>query len=189
MIWLRIPPEEAPMARSVQIPGSDQTAKVCSVVGVGALSFFFSLIYLWIFWYRINKELAAYGRAKGTDACGTSPGKSLLAVTLGALIVVPALVSFYRAHKRLVAAQALAGVTPLNGWISLILYLVFSPAWLAYMQSGLNPIWEAGEGAAPAPVVTSAIDPAPAVDAPPAETTPIDDAELVEGDAPDEPRA
>ena len=153
------------MAQSVQIPGSDQNAKVCNVVGVGALSFFFSLIYLWIFWFRINKEMAAYGKAKGTEECGTSPGKSLLAVTLGALIIVPALVSFFRTHKRIVASQKLAGVTPINGWISLILYLVFAPAWLAYMQSGLNAVWETGGGAAaaPAPAIAES-SAAPAVD-------------------------
>ena len=153
------------MAQSVQIPGSDQNAKVCNVVGVGALSFFFSLIYLWIFWFRINKEMAAYGKAKGTEECGTSPGKSLLAVTLGALIIVPALVSFFRTHKRIVASQKLAGVTPINGWISLILYLVFAPAWLAYMQSGLNAVWGTGGGAAaaPAPAIAES-SAAPAVD-------------------------
>jgi hypothetical protein len=32
---------------------------------------------------------------------------------------------------------------PLNGWIGLLLYLVFSPAFYAYMQSGLNSVWKA----------------------------------------------
>lgn len=153
------------MAQSVQIPGTQENAKIANVIGVGALSFFFSIIYLWIFWYRINKEMAAYGQAKGTDECGTSPGKSLLAVTLGALIIVPALISFFRTHKRLVATEKLAGVEPTNGWVSLILYLVFSPAWLAYMQSGLNAVWEK-QGVAPAIAETST--PAPAVDTAPA---------------------
>ncbi len=137
------------MAQSVQIPGTQENAKICNVIGVGALALI--PIYLWFFWYRINKELAVYGQSKGTDECGTSPGKSLLAVTLGALIIVPAIISFFKTHKRLVAAQKLAGVEPLNGWVSLVLYFVFSPAWLAYMQSGANPIWEglpAGAGAA-----------------------------------------
>lgn len=137
------------MAQSVQIPGTQENAKICNVIGVGALALI--PIYLWFFWYRINKELAVYGQSKGTEECGTSPGKSLLAVTLGALIIVPAIVSFFKTHKRLVAAQKLAGVEPLNGWVSLVLYFVFSPAWLAYMQSGANPIWEglpAGAGAA-----------------------------------------
>lgn len=155
------------MAQSVQIPGTQQNAKICNVVGVGALSFFFSIIYLWIFWYRVNKEMAAYGQSKGTDECGTSPGKSLLAVTLGALIIVPAIISFIRTHKRLVATQKLAGKDPISGWISLILYLVFAPAWLAYMQSGLNPVWEglaAGAADAPSAIESTPADEAPAVD-------------------------
>ena len=45
--------------------------------------------------------------------------------------------------KRVQAAQRLAGVEPLNGWIALILYLVISPAFYAYVQSGLNNVWRA----------------------------------------------
>lgn len=172
------------MAQSVQIPGTQENAKICNVVGVGALAFFFSLIYLWIFWYRVNKELATYGQSKGTEECGTSPGKSLLAVTLGALIIVPAIISFFRTHKRLVAAQKLAGLEPLNGWISVILYLVFSPAWLAYMQSGLNPIWEGlGSSAPAAPAQVEA--PAEAADA----TEPADAADAAADTAEGEAQA
>jgi hypothetical protein len=170
------------MAQSVQIPGTQQNAKICNVVGVGALAFFFSIIYLWIFWYRVNKEMAVYGQSKGTDECGTSPGKSLLAVTLGALIIVPAIISFFRTHKRLVATQKLAGKDPISGWISLILYIVFSPAWLAYMQSGLNPVWEglaSGTADAPAAIESAAADQAPAADEAPAVDT-----DAATGDAP-----
>ena len=141
------------MAQSVQIPGAQSTAKICNVIGVGALAFFFSLIYLWNIWYRINRELADFGKAKGTEELGTSPGKSLLAVTLGALIIVPAIISFFRTHKRIVAALKITGQEPLNGWISVLAYFIFSPAWLAYMQSGLNSVWEnSGSAAAAAPV-------------------------------------
>ena len=157
------------MAQSVEIPGTQSTAKICNVIGVGALSFFFSIIYLWIFWYRVNRELADFGRAKGTDELGTSPGKSLLAVTFGALIIVPAIISFLRTHKRLVAAQNLTGQVPLNGWISLLAYFIFSPAWLAYMQSGLNGVWE-NSGSAPA-------------EAPMAEITEVEAEEVVVEDA------
>lgn len=150
------------MAQSVQIPGTQENAKICNVIGVGALALI--PIYLWFFWYRINKELAVYGQSKGTEECGTSPGKSLLAVTLGALIVVPAIISFFKTHKRLVAAQKLAGVEPLNGWVSLVLYFVFSPAWLAYMQSGANPIWE-GLGSGSAAAAPAQVE-APAEEAP-----------------------
>jgi hypothetical protein len=45
--------------------------------------------------------------------------------------------------QRIQAAQRLAGQMPINGWIGLLLYLVFSPAFYAYMQSGLNSVWKA----------------------------------------------
>ncbi len=145
------------MARTITIPGTQQNAKICDVVGVGALMLV--PFYAWIFWYRINKELAALGRAKNTEELGTSPGKSLLAVSLGALIIVPLVMSFFSTHKRIVAAQKLAGQEPLNGWISVIAYLVFSPAWLAYMQSGVNSVWESMEttpATTPAAAITEA---------------------------------
>ena len=47
------------------------------------------------------------------------------------------------------AAQRLAGSDPINGWIGLILFLVITPAFYAYVQSGLNPVWE--KEAAPGP--------------------------------------
>lgn len=139
------------MAQSVQIPGAQSNAKICNVVGVGALCFI--PFYTWIWWYRANREMADFGKAKGTEELGTSPGKSLLAITLGALIIVPAILSFFGTHKRIVAAQKLTGQEPLNGWISVLAYFIFSPAWLAYMQSGLNGVWEnSGSAAAAAPV-------------------------------------
>jgi hypothetical protein len=85
--------------------------------------------------------MADYGKAKGSDELGDSPGKSVLAITLGALIIVPALISTINTFKRVQAAQRLAGQEPLNGWIGLILYIVISPAFYAYLQSGLNNVW------------------------------------------------
>jgi hypothetical protein len=130
------------MAREVRIPGTEATAKIRSLWAVALLPFITLLIYYFCWWYFIHRELRDYGRARGTDELGTSPGKSLLAVTLGALVIVPALVSIYRGFKRVQAAQRLSGVEPINGWIGLILFIVLSPAMNAYMQSGLNAVWE-----------------------------------------------
>jgi hypothetical protein len=61
--------------------------------------------------------------------------------------------SFFGTHKRIVAAQNLTGQQPINGWISILAYFIFSPAWIAYMQGGLNSVWEnSGSAAAAAPV-------------------------------------
>ena len=134
------------MAEEVPIQGAASTAKIRSLVWVIVLSIVTIGIYAFCWWYFIHRELRDYGRAKGTTELGTSPGKSLLAVTLGALIIVPALISIYNGFKRAQAAQRLTGIEPLNGWIGLILFLVFSPALIGYMQSGLNPVWQAQAG-------------------------------------------
>ena len=122
------------MAREIQIQGSEGTAKIRSLWAVALLPIITIGIYFFFWWYFIHRELRDYGRAKGTDELGDSPGKSLLAVTRGALIIVPALLSFYRGFKRV--------QDPINGWIGLILFIVISPAFYAYMQSGLNAVWQ-----------------------------------------------
>ncbi|HXV02205.1 MAG TPA: DUF4234 domain-containing protein [Gaiellaceae bacterium] len=131
------------MAQVVTIPGTDSTAKIRHILAPALLPFITLGIYFFFWWYYINREMRDYGRAKGSNELGTSPGTSLLAVTLGALIIVPALVSIWNTTKRVQAAQRLAGVDPINGWIALILFIVISPAYNAYLQSGLNQVWQA----------------------------------------------
>jgi hypothetical protein len=134
------------MAQVVTIPGTDATAKIRSIFAPALLPLITFGIYFFFWWYYINREMRDYGRAKGSKELGESPGTSLLAVTLGALIIVPALVSIWNTTKRVQAAQRLAGVEPLNGWIALILFVVISPAYDAYLQSGLNQVWQAETG-------------------------------------------
>ena len=137
------------MAEVVRIEGTEATAKIRSVVWVIVLEIVTLFIYGFFWWYFIHRELRDYGRAKGTTELGTSPGTSLLAITLGALIIVPALVSFYNGFKRVQAAQRLTGIEPINGWIGLILFIIFYPAFMGYIQSGLNPVWQAQASAQP----------------------------------------
>ena len=46
-------------------------------------------IYHLVWWYKINKELKAYGEAKGYDL-GQNPTNSVLALFPGGIIVIPA---------------------------------------------------------------------------------------------------
>jgi hypothetical protein len=131
------------MAEVVSIEGAGSTAKIRSVVWVIVLEIVTLAIYGFFWWYFVHRELRDYGRAKGTSELGTSPGRSLLAVTLGLLIIVPALISIYNGFKRVQAAQRLTGIEPIDGWIGLILFLVFYPALMGYIQSALNPVWQA----------------------------------------------
>jgi hypothetical protein len=140
------------MAEVVKIEGTEATAKVRHILAPALLPFITLWIYFFYWWYQINREMSDYGRAKGTKELGDSPGKSLLAVTLGALIIVPALVSIWNTTKRVQAAQRLTGIEPINGWIALILFVVITPAYYAYLQSGLNPVWKTqAETAQPQP--------------------------------------
>ncbi len=130
------------MAEEIQLRGTGATAKIRNIWAVAILSIVTLGIYFFFWWYFVHRELRDYGRSRDTDELGTSPGTSLLAVTLGALVIVPALVSMYRGFKRVQGAQRLEGIEPLNGWIGLILFFVFVPALYAYMQSGLNAVWQ-----------------------------------------------
>ena len=136
------------MAQQVQIAGVGASAKIRSPVAVAIFSIITLGIYVLFWWYFINREMADYGRAKGTIELGDSPGKSVLALFPGGLIIVPAIWTLVTTFKRVQAAQRLAGVPPINGWLGLVLYVVISPAYYAYMQSGLNNVWKA-QGAEP----------------------------------------
>src|SRR5205814_10445404 len=90
------------------------------------------------------REMRDLRRARGAEEeLGDSPGKSLLAVTLGALIIVPALISLFHTGQRIQAAQRVSVVEPtMSGWLSVVMYIIFSPVLFAYWQSELNKVWE-----------------------------------------------
>jgi hypothetical protein len=100
-------------------------------------------IYQVFWWYYANRELADYGRARGTKELGDNPTKSTLALFPGALIVVPAIWTTVTTFQRIQAAQRLNGRTPINGWLGLVIFVVISPVLVGYMQSGLNSAWKA----------------------------------------------
>jgi hypothetical protein len=134
------------MAQEVQIPGASSTAKIRNPIAVAIFAVITLGIYVLFWWYYANREMVDYGRAKGTDELGDSPGKSTLALFPGALLIVPAIWTTVTTFKRVQAAQRLTGQTPVNGWLGLVLYLVISPVLYAYMQSGLNSAWKAQAG-------------------------------------------
>jgi hypothetical protein len=104
-------------------------------------------IYQIFWWYFTNRELADYGRARGTKGLGDNPTMSTLALFPGALIIVPAIWTIVTTFQRIQAAQRLKGQTPINGWLGLVIALVISPVLIGYMQSGLNSAWKAVESA------------------------------------------
>jgi hypothetical protein len=131
-------------ATEVPIQGGPSTAKVRGPFAVALLDLVTLGIYGFVWYYRVHRELADLGRARGSSELGDSPATSLLAVVPGFLLVVPLVVSFWNAPQRVEAAQQLTG-TPepqrMNTVLAFILMLIVFPAGAAYMQAQLNRVW------------------------------------------------
>ena len=128
------------MAYEMQIRGSDGQAKIRSPWAAALLPIITLGVYHVVWWYRINRELRDYGRAKGYDL-GQNPTNSWLALFPGGLIIVPALITYWRGTERVQGAAKLAGHEPVSGFLSVVLYLVLAPAFWAYLQMSLNDLW------------------------------------------------
>ncbi len=118
-------------------------------------------IYYVVWWYKINNEARRF-----LNDPSINPAMSAVAVSAGAIIVVPPFVSAYNTTGRIARMQERAGFPPgarANPWISVLLHFVFGLHAL-YMQTELNRIWDAyaqpGLAALPPPV-TPAPPPVP----------------------------
>ncbi len=151
------------MAEEVAIANTGATAKLRNPLGVVALSIITIGVYYFFWWYFINREMRDFGRARNADL-GQSPGNSVLAVTLGWIIIVPAIVSMWRTSDRIQRTEEVAGVErPASGPIIFILLLLIGPVGVWYAQSELNKAWtEQAAAASPAlPATEEGAAPAP----------------------------
>jgi hypothetical protein len=117
-------------------------------------AFFLVLITLgiyYLFWYYfVNRELRDFGRASaesGESRINVNPWISLLAVTLGSLLIIPPFVSMFRTFSRIRTAQDIADVGPkASPGIGLLLFfiaLIFFPVEVPYAQINVNRVWRA----------------------------------------------
>jgi len=128
------------VAQELEIRNTNERVKLRSPWGAALLPIITLGIYHLVWWYRINRELRDLGRAKGYDL-GQNPMASLLAAFPGGLIIVPALITYWRGGKRIQGAASLAGKEPINGFIGIVLFFVIPPALWAYIQDSLNGVW------------------------------------------------
>src|SRR5215212_7695378 len=149
------------MAEELAIANGNATVKTRNPFGVIGLSIITLGIYYAFWWYFINREMRDLGRARGTDL-GENPGNSVLAITLGALIIVPAIVTMWRTCDRIQRSQEVAGVERgANGPIIFILLLLIGPVGVWYAQNELNKAWEAQASGTPSLPATEQAAPAP----------------------------
>ena len=93
-------------------------------------------IYHFVWWYKINREARDFD-----ENIAVEPVLSLLAITVGWIIIVPPYVSIYRTGARFGQMQEDAGMErSCNGWIGLVLSFFLSLHSL-YYQYELNRIW------------------------------------------------
>jgi hypothetical protein len=155
------------MAEEIALADGSVRVKLRNPLGVVGLSLITLGIYYFFWWYFINREMRDYGRSRNADL-GQNPGNSVLAVTLGALIIVPAIVSMWRTSDRIQRSEEVAGVDRgANGPIIFILLLIIGPVGVWYAQSELNKAWNAASGTAPGlPASEQSAAPAPPPPAP-----------------------
>jgi drug/metabolite transporter (DMT)-like permease len=94
-------------------------------------------IYGIVWYYKTNNHLKNHG-------IENNPTNAVLAITLGALILVPYFVSYYNTADRIKQAQDKSGaserITPV---LALLLLIVVGPFALPYYQSQINKVWDA----------------------------------------------
>lgn len=124
------------MAKTVVIGG--QTYKRRNIVAVWlGLPLITLGIYHLVWYYKINNEARRY---LGDERI--RPGISLLAITLGAFILVPPFVSIYNTGSRIARMQERAGLeSRIEPALGLLLAFIFGLHAL-YLQSHLNRIWD-----------------------------------------------
>jgi hypothetical protein len=134
------------IAQTVLIRGTSSKAKLRHPLAAFGLVFLTLGIYYLVWYFKINRELRDLGRATGEEErLGRRPGVSLLAISVGWLVLVPPFVSFYRTMQRIEAAQELSGTSDrVNAWLGFALYvagLMTLPVEIIYAQSELNRLW------------------------------------------------
>jgi len=124
------------MAQTVVVGG--ETFKRRNIVGVwlGLPLITFGIYHL-VWYYKINNEARRFLRDEGIK-----PAISLLAITLGAFLIIPPFVSVYQTGVRIQRMQERAGLpSRLEPVVALLLTFVFGLHTL-YIQSHLNQIWD-----------------------------------------------
>ena len=130
------------MAQSIEIAPESGFAKIRNPWGVLGLALITLGIY-YVFWYYfINREMRDFGNAHGVDL-GQSPATSVIAITLGAFIIIPPFVSIWKTGRRMEGTQRTANVSGGSGPLWFVLHIIpivslFAPV---YMQTELDEAW------------------------------------------------
>ena len=123
------------MATTVSIDGQEYTERSpLAVIGLTVVTLF---IYGFWWYWKTNDDARRYLRDDTIK-----PGMALLAITLGAILIVPPFVSLYHTGERVERMEQKAGVlTPISPALNLLLCIVVGFFGYAYTQEHLNHVW------------------------------------------------
>jgi Domain of unknown function (DUF4234) len=97
------------MAYDIEIGQTQATVRVRRPWAVALLSILTLGIYSVVWYYKVNREMRDYGASRGdSDLAGSKPVQSVLAVTIGGVLVIPTLVSYVRMVGRVQRVERIA---------------------------------------------------------------------------------
>jgi len=119
------------------VPGrTRQLGKARGPIAVWLLCLVTFGIYYLVWWYKINRELRDFD-----PSIEVSPATSVVAITIGSLIVVPPIVSTLNTGSRISQAQQEVGLRTCSPVVGLLLWFAFGLN-TVYYQDNLNNLWE-----------------------------------------------
>lgn len=93
-------------------------------------------IYHLVWYFKVNREARDFD-----ERIDVRPGMAVLALTLGALVIVPPFISVYNTGERIARMQRTAGMQPTcNPWIGIVLMFILG-LYPLYYQQEMNRIW------------------------------------------------
>jgi hypothetical protein len=157
-------------------PSEGVEVKLRRPSAVAALSVVTLGIYPIVWYYKVNREMRDFGAGRGDSRLAASrPWSSVVAMTVGGLIVIPRIVTFVRTVGRMQAVERIAtgASRPASGLTVALVGAVILPlgvqvhrigvylalagvvafvAAISLIQARLNAAWRATDGADHAPV-------------------------------------
>jgi hypothetical protein len=140
------------MAETVTIAGQSYLKR--NPLGVLGLAFITIGIYGFYWYYKANEEIKRF-----TGDQTISPGRSLLAVIPGFILIVPPFIAYYNTANHVAQMQRQRGLSSeISPALVVILGLVIWIGMAAYVQEHMNRVWDSastsgsGAGVPPPPV-------------------------------------
>jgi len=144
------------VAETITLDGQIYTKR--DPLGVLGLSVITLGIYWWYWYYKVNDEIRRFEKDESVR-----PGRALLAVTLGWLLIVPPFISVYNTSLHVARMEERAGLSAaVSPALNVVLLVVLSVGIGIYTQEHLNRVWnKAAPPAAALPGGTPPIPPPP----------------------------